>query len=113
MTTSRIPGFYNMTLDERHAKIMEALSSESGIAPTHETLFPFTIGSLPIDIAMHMIENVIGTYDLPLGIGLNFIVNGREVLVPMAIEEPSVVAGASFMAKRTVDDWSVASHSNR
>ena len=46
-----------------------------------------------------MIENVVGTYALPMGIGLNFIINGREVLVPMAIEEPSVVAGASFMAK--------------
>ena len=46
-----------------------------------------------------MIENVIGLHSLPLGIGLNFQVNGRDVLVPMAIEEPSVVAGASFMAK--------------
>jgi len=46
-----------------------------------------------------MVENVIGLYALPLGIALNFIVNGRDVLVPMAIEEPSVVAGASFMAK--------------
>jgi hydroxymethylglutaryl-CoA reductase len=48
-----------------------------------------------------MIENVIGTHSLPLGIGLNFQVNGRDVLVPFAIEEPSVVAGASFMAKLT------------
>jgi hydroxymethylglutaryl-CoA reductase len=48
---------------------------------------------------MHMVENVIGTYSLPLGIGLNFQVNGRDVLIPMVIEEPSVVAGASFMAK--------------
>ena len=46
-----------------------------------------------------MVENAVGIYALPLGIALNFIVNGREVLVPMAIEEPSVVAGASFMAK--------------
>ncbi len=46
-----------------------------------------------------MIENVIGMYSLPLGIGLNFQVNGKDVLVPFAIEEPSVVAGASFMAK--------------
>ncbi len=99
MTNSRIPGFYNMTLDERRAKIMEALSSESGIAPTHEILVPFTMGRLSTDIATNMIENVIGTYDLPLGIGLNFVVNGRDVLVPMVIEEPSVVAGASFMAK--------------
>jgi hydroxymethylglutaryl-CoA reductase len=46
-----------------------------------------------------MIENVVGVFALPMGIALNFIVNGREVLVPMVIEEPSVVAGASFMAK--------------
>ena len=46
-----------------------------------------------------MIENVIGLYSLPLGIALNFQVNGRDVLVPMTLEEPSVVAGASFMAK--------------
>jgi hydroxymethylglutaryl-CoA reductase len=46
-----------------------------------------------------MIENVIGLYSLPLGIALNFMVNGRDVLVPMTLEEPSVVAGASFMAK--------------
>ena len=46
-----------------------------------------------------MIENVVGVFSLPLGIALNFMVNGREVLVPMAVEEPSIVAGASFMAK--------------
>ena len=54
---------------------------------------------LSADQADHMVENAIGTFGLPLGIGLNFIINGREVLVPMAIEEPSVVAGVSFMAK--------------
>jgi len=52
-----------------------------------------------LEQADHMIENVVGVHGLPLGIGLNFMVNGREVLVPMVIEEPSVVAGASFMAK--------------
>jgi hydroxymethylglutaryl-CoA reductase len=46
-----------------------------------------------------MIENVIGIFSLPLGVALNFVINGREVLVPMAVEEPSIVAGASFMAK--------------
>ena len=99
MTTSRIPGFYNMTIEERQTKMMEALSSDSENAPTHEDLSVFTTGRLPTDIAMHMIENAIGTYDLPLGVGLNFVVNGRDVFVPMVIEEPSVVAGASFMAK--------------
>lgn len=54
---------------------------------------------LTIEQADHMIENVIGVYGLPLGIARYFIVNGREVLVPMALEEPSVVASASYMAK--------------
>jgi hydroxymethylglutaryl-CoA reductase len=93
MTNSRISGFYNLTLDERRAKLAEA----SGQTP--ESLLPFTTGGLSAESADHMIENVIGMYALPVGIGLNFMVNGRDVLVPFVIEEPSVVAGASFMAK--------------
>jgi hydroxymethylglutaryl-CoA reductase len=95
MTTSRIPGFYNLTLNERRVKIENA----AGLTP--EDLLPFSIGGLSPESADPMIENVIGMHALPLGIGLNFQVNGRDVLVPMAIEEPSVVAGASFMAKLT------------
>ena len=93
MTNSRISGFYNLTLEERRAKLAEA----SGQTP--ESLLPFTTGGLSAESADHMIENVIGMYALPVGIGLNFMVNGRDVLVPFVIEEPSVVAGASFMAK--------------
>ena len=93
MTNSRISGFYNMTLDERRLKLADVA------ALTPEQLLPFTTGGLSPDAADHMIENVIGLYSLPLGIALNFQVNGRDVLVPMALEEPSVVAGASFMAK--------------
>ncbi|WKZ34968.1 MAG: hydroxymethylglutaryl-CoA reductase, degradative [Anaerolineales bacterium] len=93
MTTSRISAFYKMTLEERRAKIAEA-------APlTPPELAPWTSGGLSPEAADHMIENVIGLYSLPLGIALNFMVNGRDVLVPMTLEEPSVVAGASFMAK--------------
>lgn len=93
MTNSRISGFYNMTLDERRANLGEAREL------TPENLLPFTAGGLSPEAADHMIENVIGLYSLPLGIALNFQVNGRDVLVPMTLEEPSVVAGASFMAK--------------
>ena len=93
MTNSRISGFYNITLEERRARLTEG----SGLAP--EGLVPFTTGGLSPEAADHMIENVVGLYSLPLGIALNFQVNGRDVLVPMVIEEPSVVAGASFMAK--------------
>ena len=46
-----------------------------------------------------MIENVVGLFELPLAIAANFVVNGKDYLVPMAVEEPSVVAAASFMAK--------------
>jgi hydroxymethylglutaryl-CoA reductase len=82
-----------MTLDERRAQLADG----SNLTP--ESLLPFTTGGLSPEAADHMIENVIGLYSLPLGIALNFQVNGRDVLVPMTIEEPSVVAGASFMAK--------------
>src|SRR5215207_5861988 len=99
MTNSRISGFYNKTLDERRAQLLDALSSPSGTALTPETLLPLTTGGLSPEAADYMIENVIGFYSLPLGIALNFQVNGRDVLIPMTIEEPSVVAGASFMAK--------------
>jgi hydroxymethylglutaryl-CoA reductase len=93
MTNSRIPGFYNMTIEERRAKLADAA------AQTPESLLPFTKGGISAEDADHMIENVIGLYSLPLGIALNFMVNRRDVLVPMTLEEPSVVAGASFMAK--------------
>ncbi|MBL8098266.1 MAG: hydroxymethylglutaryl-CoA reductase, degradative [Anaerolineales bacterium] len=94
MTTSRISGFYNLNLDERRKKIAES-SSLLDLSTLDSAL---TTG-LSLETALHMVENVIGLYALPLGIGLNFQINGRDVLVPMVIEEPSVVAGASFMAK--------------
>lgn len=94
MTTSRIAGFYNLSLDERRARVAEAAWLDQN------DLDPYVSnGGLTPESADHMIENVIGTHALPLGIGLNFVINGRDVLVPMAVEEPSVVAGASFMAK--------------
>jgi hydroxymethylglutaryl-CoA reductase len=93
MTSSRISGFYNLTINERLAKIID-------VSPlTSDDLLAYNNGGLTPNSADHMIENVIGLQSLPLGIGLNFQVNGKDVLVPFAIEEPSVVAGASFMAK--------------
>ncbi|MBI3740093.1 MAG: hypothetical protein HY258_13680 [Chloroflexi bacterium] len=94
MTNSRISGFYNLTLEERRAKLTDAAALSPDLLAVYSSN-----GGLSADSADHMIENVIGTHALPLGIALNFQVNGKDVLVPMAIEEPSVVAGASFMAK--------------
>ncbi len=92
--SSRIPGFYNLSVSERTQRLAEAgaLDAASLVALSG-------VSGLERDLADHMIENVVGTYSLPLGIGLNFVINGHEVLVPMVIEEPSVVAGASYMAK--------------
>ncbi len=93
MPNSRLSGFYNLSVDQRRAKLAES----EAISP--DVLSAYDAGGLGLDAADHMIENVVGVYSLPIGVGLNFQVNGRDVLVPMAIEEPSVVAGASFMAK--------------
>lgn len=90
--SSRLPGFYNRTLEERLAELGSHLSPEDLAILSGET-------GLTTTQADHMIENVVGLHALPIGIALNFVINGRDVLVPMAIEEPSVVAGASFMAK--------------
>jgi hydroxymethylglutaryl-CoA reductase len=91
---SRIPGFYNLELEKRLAEI----TRRANLSPEEATALSSAAG-LSVSQADHMIENVVGVYGLPLGIGLNFQINGRDVLVPMVIEEPSVVAGASFMAK--------------
>ncbi len=86
--------FYNLSLQERARWIAEnsCLSGDEVAALTGER-------GLTLEQADHMIENVIGMHSLPLGIAQNFVINGREVLVPMVVEEPSVVAGASFMAR--------------
>jgi len=92
--SSRLPGFYDKSLAERGMEVARLAGLEAGDLAALDG----SAGLLPAQ-ADHMIENVIGTHSLPLGIATNFVINGREVLVPMAIEEPSVVAGASFMAR--------------
>jgi hydroxymethylglutaryl-CoA reductase len=92
--TSRIPGFYKKSLRERLARLVETgrLSPES-------VAFLEAGGGLPADVADRMSENVVGCYGMPMGIALNFRVNNRDVLVPMSVEEPSVVAAASNAAR--------------
>jgi hydroxymethylglutaryl-CoA reductase len=90
-TNSQISGFYNLTIEQRLA----LLERDAGldIQAFHH------LGGIDADQADHMIENVIGVFGLPIGLATNFQINERDILIPMAIEEPSVVAGASFMAK--------------
>ncbi|MGC9020521.1 MAG: hydroxymethylglutaryl-CoA reductase, degradative [Candidatus Methanodesulfokora sp.] len=92
--TSRIPGFYKLPVEERVRIVKEF----AGLTEEEAALLLKT-GNLDISIADRMIENVIGTWPLPLGIATNFLINGRDYLIPMAIEEPSVVAAASNAAK--------------
>ena len=90
--TSRLPGFYRLPLADRIRIVAEWAELDAGdVAALRE--------GLSLAQADKMVENVVGTYALPLGIGLNFRINGRDVLVPMAIEEPSVVAAVSNAAR--------------
>jgi len=94
MTSSNISGFYRMGIDERlkHVKEFAGLTDE-------EAIILAKTGALDPAQADRMIENVIGTIPVTLGIATNFIVDGKEYLVPMATEEQSVVAAASNSAK--------------
>ena len=91
--SSRLAGFYEQSLDQR----VETVAAWAGLT-THEVVLLRQQG-LDAELGSHMIENVIGTIELPLGIAVNMIVNGRDYLVPMAVEEASVIAAASRGAK--------------
>ncbi len=92
--TSRIENMRNMSPEER----LDAVAKAAGLDDaTRATLG--AADALPVDLANGMIENVIGTFQLPMGVATNFLIDGKEYLVPMAVEEPSVVAAASYMAR--------------
>ncbi|MFL5303860.1 MAG: hydroxymethylglutaryl-CoA reductase, degradative [Polyangia bacterium] len=90
---TRIPGFYRLSVDQRR----EALRAVADL--TAQDLETLDGGGLDTQTADKIVENAVGVYALPLGVGLNFRVNGRDVLVPMAVEEPSVIAAASNAAR--------------
>jgi hydroxymethylglutaryl-CoA reductase len=92
--SSEISGFYKLPITER----VKVLKEIAGLSDEEAALLQKS-GSLSLDAANRMIENVVGVMPVPLGIAVNFLINGRDVLVPMAIEEPSVVAAASNAAK--------------
>jgi len=92
--TSEISGFYKLTPKKR----VQIVKEFAGLTDEEVEILQAT-GSLSLELADRMIENVVGAIPIPLGIAVNFLINGRDYLIPMAIEEPSVVAAASYAAK--------------
>lgn len=93
---SRIPGFYKMATEQR----LEVISKILGCDQRETAVLNGTNGGgLPLSTAERMIENVVGIFSLPMGIGMNMRIDGQDRLVPMVVEEPSVVAGISHGAK--------------
>jgi len=86
--------FYHLTIEER----LERLQAERSLSAADLAVLSGKNGLSPRE-ADHMIENVVGVFSLPLGIARHFRINGRDIPIPMVVEEPSIVAGASFMAK--------------
>jgi len=90
--SSQVSGFYKLPIKDR----VELVKKFADLSDEEAKVFSYC---LDMGIADRMIENVIGTFELPLGIAVNFLINDKDYLIPMAIEEPSVIAAASNAAK--------------
>ncbi|QKK03278.1 MAG: hydroxymethylglutaryl-CoA reductase, degradative [Pseudomonadota bacterium] len=95
MERSRIPQFYKMSVPER----VRTVRDRGLLGPEDCQVLQSGRHTLSIQLADKMIENVIGVMGLPVGLGLNFLINGREYVVPLVVEEPSIVAALSSAAK--------------
>src|SRR6185295_18148489 len=93
MSSSRIAAFYMLSVEERRQKLAEALDLAGADVDALNAA-----DALPIEVADIMVENAVGTFALPFGVALNFQVNGRDHVIPMVVEEPSVIAAASNAA---------------
>ena len=96
--SSVISGFYKLSPKER----LTIIKDFAGLTDEEIQLLENT-DSLPMDVANHMVENYVGVFPEPLGVAVNFQVNGKDYLIPMATEEPSVIAAASYAAKMVRD----------
>jgi len=92
--TSRLQGFHKLPMAERVGTVARMLKLDADEARALRG-----DNGLLDETANLMIENALGVFGLPMGVGLNLMVNGRDYLVPMVVEEPSVVAAVSFAAK--------------
>lgn len=95
MDRSRIPKFYKATIPER----LEILREKGIINKEDYFLFLNSENILPVEDADRIIENVFGVFSMPMGLGLNFLINNKSFVIPMVVEEPSIVAGVSSAAK--------------
>jgi len=93
MSGSRMPGFYKLSPDARRRLLSQRLQID------HREMAALDAGALSVEAADLAIENAVGALALPLGVGVNLLINGRDVVVPMAVEEPSVVAAVSNMGQ--------------
>ena len=105
---SRLEGFYKLSVSERRMKLAEIANLDD----EHVQAWAAS-GELSEDAADRMIENVIGTYSLPIGVATNFIIDGDHYLIPFVLEEPSVVAAASNMAKRCIANGGFRSNNDK
>ncbi len=96
--SSEISGFYKLPLKER----LDIIKNFASLTD-EEIRFLENTGSVNFDIVDHMVENVIGVFPEPLGIAVNFRINEKDYLIPMATEEPSVIAAACYAAKMIRD----------
>jgi len=92
--TSKISGFYKLKPEER----LKLVSEFSGLTEEEASCIS-AAGALSLEAADRMVENLIGVMEVPMGVAVNFLINGKDYLIPMAIEEPSVIAAASNSAK--------------
>jgi len=92
--TSKISGFYKLPPQER----LNAVKQYAGLSDEEAAILGAT-GALRPEQVDRMVENVIGVMPVPMGVAVNFLINGKDYLIPMAIEEPSVIAAASNAAK--------------
>ena len=103
---SRMPGFHRLSPKERREKLAEAANLDD------DHLKAWEAGTLENDTADRMIENVVGTYALPIGVATNFVIDGEHYAIPFVVEEASVVAAASNMAKRCLSNGGFKSNND-
>ncbi len=107
MNTSRISGFYKLPASDR----LRMVAENAGLS--EEEVEAIAKQGLSLDQADKMVENVVGLFQIPLGVATNFLIDGREVLIPMATEEPSVIAAASNGARMALAGGGFVTSSTR